>query len=403
MVENGKRFIITNFAYGFGPFLRTTELALATSDEIFKNTGERLGVIVPWVYGEPQKRILLEEFGSVLESRPDAIVLDKRIGAQLELLFYGEKGYEESLRFFYKNHLRVTDAINHYIANGIVAETMFGEPISISKSAIAFCISRAPRAYFDIEPSYYTSFGYVSQIHEMSLDVAEIGSDRKLREETIPLLIDIEKKHRLHFISEPGTFNFLEKSNNRYVGEILTPPNALEPKTPQCLDIKKGIYVTITGIPGLERLFQEAHQLGFQFYSNKSKIVPDSIQALPHVLRCPQISLHFARAGWGSIWYSMFTGVPLVVPKYDSHDDPEIFFNNICVEKLGLGIVYNQQPLTELLTYSQHYKSCAKTELVRIKEKYGTTDGVNYTASRIADDFGKNFYTKQQPAKMLAT
>ena len=31
-------------------------------------------------------------------------VLDKRIGAQLELLFYGEKGYEESLRFFYKNH-----------------------------------------------------------------------------------------------------------------------------------------------------------------------------------------------------------------------------------------------------------------------------------------------------------
>ena len=386
-----KRYIITNFAYGFGPFLRTTELALAVNEILFKVTGENFGIIVPWVYGESQKQILLEEFADVLKERPDAIVLDKRIGSELELIFYGERGYEESLKYFHKNHERVVEAVNQYIAKGIIAETFNGEPVPVEKSSIALCVSRAPRVYFDIEPSYYTSFGYVSEILERSLEVPEISSARELREALIPLSRDVEKRHRLHFIADPATFSYLENHQARYAGEILTPPNALPPKDADCAHIERGIYVTITGIPGLERLFAEARQLGFRLYSNKPKFIPDAIRALPHILRCKNIPLHFARAGWGSIWYSLFPGVPFVASKFDSHDDPEIYFNNLCIEKLGLGMVYSGQPLSELLGFTDAYKTAVLRESARIQKTYGTQNGVTYTAEKIADDFLKNF------------
>ena len=382
-----KRYIITNFAYGFGPFLRTTELGLATGDILSRITGESFGVIVPWVYGDPQKQILLEEFGEVLKERPGAIVLDKRIGSELELIFYGEKGCEESLKYYYNNHERVTDAINQYIPKGIVAETLAGDPVAIGKSAIAFCVARAPRIYFDIEPSYYTSFGYVSEILERSLEVPEISSNRKLREALIPLSIAVEKRHQLHFIADPGTFSYLGERPPRYTSEVLTPPNALPPKVTDCSEIELGIYATVTGIPGRERLYREARQLGFRFYSNKPTIIPDSVRALPHILTCKNICLHFARAGWGSIWYSQFTGVPLVVPKYDPQDDPEIYFNNICVAELGLGVIHNGQPLSELLELTDTYKAATARENARIKATYSTMNGVAYTAERIAKDY----------------
>lgn len=381
------RYIITNFAYGFGPFLRTTELALATADMLSKRTRERFGVIVPWVYGEPQKQILLEEFGGILAARPEVVVLDKRIGAELELIFYGEKGYAASLKYYSQNHERVASDINAYIAKGVIAETFAGEPVSIERSSIAMCISRAPRVYFDVEPSYYTSFAYVSEILERSLDVPAVAADRELCESLIPHSVDVETRHRLHFIADPATFSHLGQRPPRYAGEILTPPNALPPKGTNCGEIERGIFVTVTGIPGLNRLFHEARQLGFRFYSNKPQVIPDATRALPHALSCRNIRLHFARAGWGSIWYSQFTGVPLVVPKYDPHDDPEIYFNNECIEQLGLGIIYDGQPLSELLAQTDAYQEAAARENARVEAAYGTMNGVEYTAERIADDY----------------
>ena len=381
-----KRFIITNFAYGFGPFLRTTELALATAERLSKKTGEKFSVIVPWVYGEPQKRILQEEFGEVLKLQPDAIVLDREIGAQLELLFYGEKGYEHSLSYFRANHRRVSDAINHMIQNGLTAETMSGEVVSISKSEIALCISRAPRVFFDFEYSYYTSFAYVSEIHERSLALSEFSSDPKLRSSVIPLLTEIEKQHRLHFIADPGTFTPTTLAR----GAIHTPPNAAPPQFAPLDSDDPGIYVTMTGIPGLERLFQESQQTGLKIYSNKSARIPNSIRALPHVLRSPQIKLHFARAGWGSIWYSLFTGVPLITPPFDPSDDPEIYFNQLCIQELGIGMVYRGQSLPELLAYREPYQNSAVRETQRLLSTYGTLNGVEYTADQIAKDFEGN-------------
>ncbi len=83
-----ERALVTNFAYGTGPYLRTTELALAFNDELEARGHERLRIIVPWVYGEKQRSVMLEEFGTHLRQRRDEIVLDPGLGAELKRIFF---------------------------------------------------------------------------------------------------------------------------------------------------------------------------------------------------------------------------------------------------------------------------------------------------------------------------
>src|SRR6187399_1396230 len=90
--------LVTNFAYGTGPYLRTTELALAFNDELEARGAARMPIIVPWVYGERQRTVMFEEFGAQAERHPDEILLDAALGGLLRGVFYsGARRYADSL------------------------------------------------------------------------------------------------------------------------------------------------------------------------------------------------------------------------------------------------------------------------------------------------------------------
>ena len=152
-------------------------------------------------------------------------------------------------------------------------------------------------------------------------------------------------------------------------------------------NIKKGIYVTVTGIPGLNRLFEEARNIGLQIYSNKPESVAGSIKASPSIMAHENILLHFARSGWGSVWLSQFTKTPFITPSYDKDDDPEIYFNNICIEQLGLGTIYKNQNLDELLEIKDVYVSNIEKINKYLMDTYGTLDGIEYTTKKIVNHF----------------
>ena len=172
----------------------------------------------------------------------------------------------------------------------------------------------------------------------------------------------------------------------RYYDEILVPPIA-PPPAPNNDEIEKGIFVTITGIPGLERLYQDAKRLGLKLYSNDTDAVPGSTYMSPHVISNKNIVCQFARAGWSSIWISMISGTPLVVPDFDGNDDPEIYFNNKSVEDLGLGIVYRGQGLEEILEHVSCMKASCENIKRQILNKWGTLDGNHYCAEMFVKDF----------------
>ena len=128
-----KKYIVTNFAYGTGPYLRTTELALAFNDELEKLGQERMSIIVPLVYGEKQKNIMREEFGELLNS--GEIIFDAKLGAILKSVFYEKSSYESALKNWVLNFKKASGGAKAHLLRKY-------------RNSIAVELSRSPRLDF---------------------------------------------------------------------------------------------------------------------------------------------------------------------------------------------------------------------------------------------------------------
>lgn len=362
------KYIITNFIYGTGPFLRTTEIAVAVNSQV-KNP---YGIIVPWVMGERQRKIMLEEF----PTQADTIFLDKQLGDILNTVFYNEKGYEESLRVWVENFEEKSQQAQTYLKGILHTETLSGKKVEINGKDIEIEINRSPRIKFGIEKSFGVTFGHTSEILRKVLDIPQevISVDRALVRKAIPISEELEK-NRLTFVAYPGTFSYLNQE--KY---IETPPTITIPPINQ-EPLERGVYVSVSGIPGLDDLYKTVSKLGLKLYSNDPSKIPNSTLLSPHLISNPNIVAQFARSGWGSVHLSLLLGVPLIVPAFDPKDDPEIYFNNKCIEAFGLGIVYKNQSIEEIQSLKTNISKFNKT----IKEKFGTLEGVNYCAKLIVN------------------
>ena len=379
------RYIVTNFAYGTGPYLRTTELAIALNQRLFELGRERLGIIVPWVYGEKQRSIMREEFGGYNTVHPGEILLDSHLGVLLRSVFYGNNTYEQALSLWVERGDAASREAQSHLLGILELEDLSGRRVTVAGGEIVLELNRAPRLTYAVAPSYSATFAHISAILRAVLEVpeAEIRVDRELVRRAIPLAERIERLQRLHFVAEPGTFSYLG-TRMRYPNEESSPPIA-RPLATHNKPLAPGIYVTVTGIPGLERLYQEARGLGLTIYTNDPEAVPGAKRLLPHVIPNPAIKFQFARSGWGSIWNSQLSGTPFVTPAYDPTDDPEIYFNNRCLEELGLGISYRRESFKKLLELAEALRPRIKAINRAILARFGTYDGNRYIAERIVD------------------
>ena len=377
-----KKFLVTNFAYGIGPYLRTTELALALNRALHKRGKEELSIIVPWVYGEKQKRIMLEEFGT------DAgkIFLDEKLGGILKTVFYEKEKFEDALARWNETEKTASGEAHTHLSAPLEAENLAsGEKIVIKPAQIVLEFAPAPRLRYGIAPSYSVSFGLQSEILEAAAAESMVKTKKEILLQAVETAKRIEKAQKVHFIAYPATMDFLGNRSPVYKNEIVVPPVTDLPKKYEGAKVSEGLYVTVTGIGGLERLFEDADKLGLKLYSNNSETVKGSEKILPSVLSSGNITLHFARSGWGSAWFSMFTEVPIILPEYDGDDDPEILFNNKAIERLGFGMVYRGEALSEILKRVPAMKAAAKKIKNEIIKRFGTLDGNAYAAKMIAE------------------
>jgi len=367
------RYIATNFAYGTGPYLRTTDLALAVNNALERAGQKRGRIIVPLVYGAKQKRVMQEEFGDILRQYPQELIFDEKLGAYLESIFYGGGSYEGALKKWILNVDDVSRNIQMHL------HKTYGDRIIME-------LHRSPRVLYNIAPSYFTSFASISEIFTHAIGNDEIAVDDDVFRQALPKITAIEQNHRMHFLSDPGTFSYNKERGHIFTDEISSPPMIHPPKG-NTVVMQRGVFVTVTGIPGLERLYKEAMSLGITVYTNDVDAVPFGKKALPSIIPNPNIVLQFARSGWSSVWLSQVSGTPLVVPGFDTYDDPEIYFNNICIEKLGLGIVYRGQSLGEILREGETLQPKIEKYNQGLLQRFGTFDGIGYCAERITQDF----------------
>lgn len=385
------RFIVTNFAYGTGPYLRTTELAIAVNREREARGRERFGIVVPWVYGERQRRVMAEAFGDYDRSHPGELYLDAALGAILAPVFYdGAVGYAEALRAWTGAFAPASARARERLSGTLELETLGGETRTMANVEYAIELARAPRLCFGVAPVANVTFGYVSEIleHTLAEPPSEIAVDRALVRAAIPIAVSVEREAAWHGLAEPSTFSYLSDREPRYLVEEAIPPTITPPPFDQ-RPIAEGIYVTITGIPGLERLYREAKAFGLRIYTNDPRAVPGGERQHPRVIANRSIKFQFARAGWGSVWHSLLSGTPLVVPDFDPADDPEICFNNRCIEALGLGAVWRGQPLAEILAEAERLRPGLRQRTAALEQRFGTLDGNAYAARRIVELFAE--------------
>ena len=378
------KYVVTNFAYGTGPYLRTTELALSINNELQKRGRERLGIVVPLVYSERQLEVMREEFSD----HADEIFLDESLGKLLGSIFYKDERYEEMLARWIENAKSVSEKVHAHLSGTFSVASLSGEKKMVKGSDILFEINRSPRIRYDIGPSYFTTFAYVEDILGRALKAPKggIAVSQDLLEKGKEIARFVEEKQTMRAVAYPATFSWEEPHTKHFPGEILAPPiSRVYPANTESLS--PGIFVTITGIPGLERLYKDAERLGLKLYSNDTNGVPESTRALPHVIPNKNIVFQFARAGWSSIWLSMISGTPLVVPEYDPTDDPEIYFNNHAVEQLGIGVVYRGQKLEQVLHETARLRENSKDLSENVLAKFGTLDGNQYCAKLFAEHF----------------
>jgi hypothetical protein len=350
-----KKYIVANFAYGTGPYLRTCELAIAVNNALEERGEERFGIIMPLVYGTKQKEIMREEFRDYYKAYPGEIIFDEKLGSYLKVIFYGREKYKDYLARWIRKVDKTGAEINKYLK-------------SAYKDRIALELHRSPRVLYNMAPAYFVSFARITRIYEqMNFSQAAISK-----------ISAIENSHRLYFTTEPGTFSYFGKGNI---------PPTITVAASDLAPLERGIFVTVTGIPGLERLYGEVTKIGLKIYSNDTKAVPFAEYASPHIIPQRNIAFQFARSGWSSIWLSILSGTPIVVPEWDKDDDPEIYFNNICLEKLGLGIVYRGQSLKEILKETEAFRPGIENYKNILLKEFGTLDGTKYAAERIVIDY----------------
>lgn len=379
--------IVTNIAYGTGPYVRVTELCIAFNDELEARGRARMPFIVPLVYGDRQRTVMREEFSAHDVAHPGEILLDATLGRHLGSFFYANSTYEDSLRRWVETGDSVSAAIRRHLSGVIPVESLGGDKTTVDGRTIELEINRSPRVRFDVAPSYSTSFGHITEILDGTLrvGVSTIHADVALVARGVQYAEKVESGQSFGAMAYPATFSWQENYIDRFDATLVPPITNLPPIDTTSLE--RGIFVTVTGIPGLERLYTEAAELGLQLYSNDVEAVSGSIRALPHVVSNPAIVLQFARSGWGSVWHSMLCGTPIVVPAYDPSDDPEIFFNNQAIEALGIGIVYHGQPLAEILAETPRVQENCRRMRDSIQNRWGTLCGNESCARLFADAF----------------
>lgn len=363
-------------------------MALAFNNQLERAGRDRLGIIVPWVYGEKQKRIMLEEFASDENKHPGEILLDKNLGNILGEIFYSGGEYEKTLKKWVDFFEETSASARHYLSGALNLETLSGKKISARGKDIAVELNRAPRVLYNVAPAYFTSFAYLSDILEHSLNELNLHFDRDLLKKGIAIADKIESAQKMKAIAYPATFSCYPSYRSRYEREILVPPIMSLPKVNRD-KIDQGIFVTVSGILGMQEIYQVTTMEGLKIYTNDPEKISNGIKASPDLIGNPNIVFQFARSGWSSVWTSLIVGTPLVAPEFVENDDPEIYFNNRCLEEMKLAVIYRGQPLKEILSKLEEVKDAYRKITKYILDRWDTLDGNDCAAKIFAEDFLK--------------
>ena len=199
------KLAVLNFSYGANPHLRTTEIALAVNKELAHRGEGRLGLILPWIYGEKQRSLLLEEFK---EHHTSDIHLDPELGEILQSVLYGNGTYMDSLDSWIHHFESKSEEARDHLSGKIRVQDLQGNSSTLEGDDIVFELARSPRLLFHTSPSINVTFGHTSEVLKQALELPSdiCNIDREPTKKATVIAEAIERHQALHIMAQPGTF-----------------------------------------------------------------------------------------------------------------------------------------------------------------------------------------------------
>jgi hypothetical protein len=355
-------------------------------------TQEQVFILVPDVYGIDQLRIINEQ----TLINPDfsrRILLSQELGECLRPLLFSDGDFNQYASHYLERYPHHQALWNSLVSGQLAVTDIHGSPSTIAPGTLTLEISRNPILRSPIPYSFFTAIESQASIFEAALAEPNgiDGIDLGIVEEMLHVVEEMERGFRLHFLPSIGTLSWRQTSTRRFHDERRTPPLLPAPIT-MTEPLRDGVYISQSGINGLESLYYEALVLPGRIYSNRiHESIPADQIIPPHFIAHPAIEWAFARAAWNTIWLANLTSTPLICPVYKKGDHPEIFFNTRTVERIGLAAVWDsdQQSLVQFLDTldTEDLLSKQRAAYDATLLEFGTLDGIEYCSGKIVEDY----------------
>ncbi len=330
-------------SHGNAPYLMVTRLARALGN---------VQVVIPDYYGDPQRKILMEEMPGC-ESQ---VYLSRELGELLSpLLLEGESGksfseFGENLAdpANPKSITAIENSLGALLRNGFAAISMDGRSssrFSLSDFAGVLNTTLPLRVNLPVHVFFFTA--WMSDLYGI-LPQGDVSKESKEALEKLETFADlwrrVESTYSHSFIPR---IHALSYRKDKIKGVIHTPPLAFKRPIVNKLQQKSILFIpsgTRTDVHSLNRLAKQLperyHRLVLGHLRNHGDFSAEQFSRVNgSVFGDTNLSGVVARGGWGTIWECLANIKPLAVSRMTYAEDPEMGHTQVTLEKVGLGLV----------------------------------------------------------------
>ncbi len=394
----GKPILVLNPGHGNEPYILATAIGREVSKRFASAGMEQPILVMPLLYGDRQKRILLEE------NPNDASLLyyDEQFGNILKDIMFGAGDFKQHLTQVNTHYDEVEKMLNnrfHVDAQDFTARSVATqESAELSPRNIIGVIEAGNRVPVKVPHRYFAFPEVLSRVLHESIKHPELGFSESDMRKLADRMMRVESAYSQVFVPWVSTFSYQDAANLDAQPQsidgrsrIYTPAMKSDiPKTEE--EVDPGVYIMFSGtgsaVDANRALIDAAHEAGIKAYTPPWETIEGTEKMPPTVMADENMLAIMGRSGWGTGWQAMQLEKPWLVAPYHEGDDPEIYFNNKTIEALKLGRVIGSEGISgdELRRTAQEISPGLHGLNEVVRQRFGTTNGIEYIADHIFQD-----------------
>lgn len=394
----GRPILVLNPGHGNEPYILATAIGREVSKKFASIGMEQPILVMPLLYGDRQRRILLEE------NPNDASLLyyDEQFGNILKNIIFGAGDFKQHLTQVNTHYDEVERMLNnryHFDAQAITARSVATqESTELSPRNIIGVIETGNRVPIKVPHRYFAFPEVLSRVLHESMQHPELGFSESDMKKLAERMIKVEAAYSQVFVPWVSTFSHqhasdLDSQPQSFDGRsrIYTP--AMKADIPRTTgEVNHGVYIMFSGtgsaVGANRSLIEAAHEAGIKAFTPPWETIEGTEKMPPSIMADENILAIMGRGGWGTGWQAMQLEKPWLVAPYQEGDDPEVYFNNKTIEALKLGKVIGSEGMSgdELRRSAQEISPGLHSLNDAIRQRFGTTNGIDYIADHIFQD-----------------